>query len=191
MRLLGVVASGNYVRDNPNAKFFPIATTTIGSGGAASVTFTESGSAWADYTHLQIRAIVRTTTGNENWPLRIRFNSDSSSVYATHMMDGDGSAANSGSYVNNSEIYLQRPPGNDATANVFASTIIDLLDFRNTNKYKTIKYLCGYDANGTGRVFFGSGLWRSNNAITEINFTDYSSNNLAQYSHFALYGIKA
>ena len=74
-----------------------------------------------------------------------------------------------------------------------AVSVIDILDYANTNKYKTIRALTGQDGNGTGtatdwRLTFGSGLWMNTNAITSIKTVNV---NFRNYSHIALYGIKA
>jgi hypothetical protein len=68
---------------------------------------------------------------------------------------------------------------------------MDILDYANTNKYKTVRTLSGYDLNNAtyGALRSYSGLWMNTNAITSIKF--YADGvNLAQYSQFALYGIK-
>ena len=70
-----------------------------------------------------------------------------------------------------------------------AVSVIDILDYANTNKYKTVRALHGSDANGSGLIALRSGNWRSTSAITRIDLTP-SSNNFKQYSHFALYGVK-
>jgi len=75
------------------------------------------------------------------------------------------------------------------TASVFAAYVIDILDYANTNKYKTSRNLAGYDNNSGGRVSLNSGNWRNTNAITSITLT-CRSDNFQQYSQFALYGIK-
>jgi hypothetical protein len=86
---------------------------------------------------------------------------------------------------------IQRVASDNLSANIFSGFVIDILDYANTNKYKTIRYLSGYDANGSGRVGLGSGSWRSTSAVTSITLQglEYSSN-YKQYSSFALYGIK-
>jgi predicted patatin/cPLA2 family phospholipase len=74
-------------------------------------------------------------------------------------------------------------------ANIFGAGVIDILDYANTNKYKTVRALSGHDNNGSGYVNFESGLWMSTSAITSIKlFT--AGNVYAQYTQFALYGIK-
>ena len=76
------------------------------------------------------------------------------------------------------------------TANTPASGLIDILDYLNVNKYKTVRSLGGIDINGSGGfIDLFSGNWRSTSAITRIDLTP-SVNNFKQYSHFALYGVK-
>jgi hypothetical protein len=68
-------------------------------------------------------------------------------------------------------------------------SIIDILDYANTSKYKTVRGLSGDDANGTGRVLFQSGLFISTNAISSITFTP-AAGTYSNYCQVALYGIK-
>jgi hypothetical protein len=74
-------------------------------------------------------------------------------------------------------------------SSVFAANVIDILDYANTNKYKTTRSFSGADNNGSGFVQFMSGLWMNTAAITSITILP-NSDNFAQYSSFALYGIK-
>jgi hypothetical protein len=78
---------------------------------------------------------------------------------------------------------------------VFGSLIMDILDYANTNKYKTTRGIIGFDTNGTvagygGRVGLISGNWRSTSAITSITFTVDNAANYSANSKFSLYGIK-
>ena len=83
--------------------------------------------------------------------------------------------------------------GNGASANVFGVGVIDILDAFNTSKYKTVRFLDGYDNNGSGLVALRSGLWQSTNAITDITVApeNFGGTTYKQYSTFALYGVKA
>lgn len=163
--------------------FDSIATTTVGSGGASSVTFSSIPST---YTHLQVRGInLQDTIGNV-W---MRLNSDTASNYSTHDLAGDGASASVYAGANQDKILVG--VGRSTSASYAGATVIDILDYANTNKYKTTRALAGADVNGaTGFIVFRSGSWRNTNAITTIRiFPD--SGNFAQYSHFALYGIKS
>jgi hypothetical protein len=77
-----------------------------------------------------------------------------------------------------------------SNANIFSAHIIDILDYANTNKFKTTRTLHGYDLNGSGLIQYFSGNWRSTSAISTIRLFP-GNNALAQYSSFALYGVKA
>ena len=79
--------------------------------------------------------------------------------------------------------------GASATSGVFAAAVIDILDYANTNKNKTIRALDGLDNNGSGTVAFSSSLWSSTSAINSIEISGLGGT-IQQYSSFALYGIK-
>ena len=174
----------------PSGAYDSIATATVGAGGAASVTFS---SIPQGYTHLQIRGISRTdvvATGAGRQAMRI--NGDSGSNYAFHGILGDGASAYTDVSTSISFLHVAAAVFDSNTANVFQGCVIDILDYANTNKYKTTRSLYGWDANGSGDIGFYSGLWMSTSAITSL--TIYARSNLTplfkQYSTFALYGIK-
>jgi hypothetical protein len=158
-----------------------IQTYTVGSGGQASITFSSIPST---YKHLQIRYIAATSTVNQN--LQYTFNSDSSAVYANHRLLGDGSVVVADAATGNGFMSIGRS-GQNSTS--FAAGVFDLLDYKDTNKFKTARTLYGTDGNGSGQVFFASGLWRSTAAVSTVTIVPASSN-FAQYTNFALYGIK-
>lgn len=161
--------------------FESIATVSVGSGGSSAVDFT---SIPATYTHLQIRLIAQKLTSSTNGLMR--FNSDATSTnYYAHGIEADGSTV--AAYATND---FPRAVANvPTTANIFAASVVDILDYANTNKYKTVRSLNGVDRNGSGELTFGSGLWKNTAAITDIRIYP-TSGNFAQYSTFALYGIK-
>lgn len=184
---LGIFASAN--QGSAANSFESIATVSVGSGGSSSIDFT---SIPGTYSHLQIRGIARTNRSDANFDaLLITFNSDTGSNYSDHYLFGDGSAAYADGTANRASIRLYYATTGNATASVFGASIVDILDYSNTNKYKTTRTLIGYDLNGSGTITLNSGSWRSTNAITSIQIKPNSGTSFNQYSHFALYGIKA
>ena len=179
--ILGIIASSKFVAAGD---FESIATVTVGSGGSAGpITFSSIPST---YTHLQLRYITRSASALD--ALQFRFNSDTGSNYARHRLQGDGSsvtaaAASSATYAASADF--------PTTTSTFGAGVIDILDYANTNKYKTVRLLAGYDANGSGLIDLRSNLWMSTSAITQIDFISGNSTNFAQYSTFALYGCKS
>lgn len=184
MILPGVIASSGGLASS----FESIATTTL-TTSTASITFSSIPST---FTHLHIRSIQRATAGAGNYgdESALTFNADTGNNYARHNLYGDGASAGAGGTGTNAQISLAVCPRTSVLANSFGVGVIDILDYRNTNKYKTVRSLTGWDANGSGVIIFESGVWMNTNAITSITLTAYNTA-FAQYSSFALYGIKA
>lgn len=168
--------------------FESIATVTVGSGGAADVTFSSIPNT---YSHLQIRWIARDNFSSEASDANMRFNSDSGANYSWHQLIGDGGSVQAYASTSQTAMRAGVVAGNTGGTNVFGVTVIDILDYANTNKNKTVRNLAGWDKNGTGSIALNSGSWMSTSAITSIVIAPRVGTLFSQYSHFALYGIKA
>jgi hypothetical protein len=162
----------------------PIATTLVGAGGAASITFSNIPQG---YKHLQIRVIARGNSSATNLAITFSGDTNNANYWSRHQMYGDGATAAS----NNNQTLTGITCGSvsPSTTSLVAPDIVDLLDYSNVSKYKTLRVLGGYDANGSGAIVFGSGLWMNTAAITSINIAPYSGT-FTQYSRFSLYGIR-
>ena len=69
--------------------------------------------------------------------------------------------------------------------------IMDILDYTDTNKLKTIRLLNGYDTNGSGIPQFESTWFNSTSAINSITFLSWSGSvNYKAGTTLALYGIR-
>jgi hypothetical protein len=170
--------------------FESIATVTVGSGGAANVTFSSIPST---YQHLQIRMIARSTASGSSAGATslLRFNSDTGSNYSQHYLYGQGSSASAAGVASQTAIQAGLFPQTSATASAFGGVVIDILDYTSTSKNTTVRTLEGSDLNGSGGVAIRSGAWFSTAAVTDIVLIDHTGNNFAQYSTAALYGVKA
>jgi len=184
MPILGILASSTAVAAG---SFESIATVTVGAGGSSSVTFSSIPST---FTHLQIRAIVRSGSTAAGLGIVIpTLNSDTtSSNYVKHGLQGNGTSATAFGYTSDRGFDLAIR--NNATASTYSGFVVDILDYANSNKYKTLRCFGGFDANGSGQIILTSNLWMSTSAITNISLA-LEANNFLQYSHFALYGIKS
>ena len=170
------------------ASFESIATSTVGAGGATTITFSSIPSS---FQHLQIRVLARTNRSGGVDIMSMRMNSDTGNNYADHLVYGDGASVTTDRNSSYGKINIQRVASDNLSANIFSPFVIDILDYANTNKNKTVRYLGGYDANGSGRMVFGSGLWQNTSAVTSITLEGLEfSSSYNQYSSFALYGIK-
>jgi hypothetical protein len=165
----------------------PLTTTTL-STASATITFSDIPQA---YEHLQIRALGRGSVAQGEMQIFVRFNSDSGTNYSAHLLRGDGSSVYTAAQTSGNRVDgVIRMPAANATSGIFGVGVIDILDYANTNKYKTLRSLGGLDANGSGQIYYRSGLWMNTNAINSITIGIDDGGNFVQYSSFALYGIK-
>jgi hypothetical protein len=164
-----------------------IATTTVGSGGQTPITFSAIP---GTYKHLQLRIMGRDARGVTLNNVYARFNGDTAANYSIHNLIGNGSSAVSENFLSETGMIVALNAGNSATANIFGVSIVDILDYAVTDKYKTVRSLTGCDQNGSGSVRLWSGNWRSLSAITSITLYSDATPNQSQHSSFALYGIK-
>lgn len=192
MPILGVVASG--ISGNLTVTSFQsIATSTVGSGGTATVTFS---SIPATFGHLQIRYLSRPVAATAQ-NLNINFNTSNASEYSFDNSYGAGTTISNYNATGVSQIRIGNGSGSNRTASIFAGGIVDILDYTSTAKQKTVRWINGYESNDTtanvdyGMVQFGSGLWYPG-TIAAINSISISagSGNIAEFSSFALYGVK-
>jgi hypothetical protein len=185
MPIFGITASSNMTTKLTD--FFQIATTTLGSA-QSTITFS---SIPQDYTHLQIRGIARITRTEINSGINITMNSDTGSNYSYHAVYGNGSSAASYGSASQTAMYSGGILAASSTASCFSPIVIDILDYNNTNKFKTIRILSGSEYNSASFRELGlvSGNYRSTTAVSSLTLTA-AVNNFAQYSSFALYGIK-
>lgn len=166
----------------PTGSYDALASYTVGSGGISSITFAGLPTG-GQYTHLQIRGISKATaSGTDSY---ITINSGTSSVYR-HQLLGDGSSASASANSGNS--YIIMTAGSSGT-NIFDASVIDFLDYASTTKNKVVRVLSGRDLNGSGLLSFGSALWTTTNPITDITLTP-AGTSFAQYTQFAIYGVK-
>lgn len=172
--------------------YISIATTTVGAGGTSTITFS---SIPATYSHLQIRYMAKNSGTSENFvAMKWTYNSDTAANYSSHYIYGSGSVTGSAATTSASSAGGDGLIGiifdNAVTVpNMFSVGILDIVDYANTNKYKTSKLLFGADLNGLGRISLLSSNWRSTSAINRIDLS-CTTGNFIQYSQFALYGIK-
>lgn len=169
----------------PSDDFHSIATTVVGAGGQTTITFSSIPST---YKHLQIRLTGRATGAYNYASVYVRFNSDSGSNYSYHQLYTDGSSSGSSAQTTTTYMVGQNLSAASSSANFFGVMIFDILEYANSNKFKTIKQIGGVDRNGSGYVDFNSGHWRSTSTVSTITLT--TDGDFAQYSHIALYGIK-
>lgn len=142
------------------------------------------------YTHLQLRGFVRDDVAAVlQDPTYLKLNNDTGNNYAYHNLIGDGASAVSNATTAAGLIVTGKAPGPSSNANMYGVVIIDILDYTNTNKYKTIRSISGNDQNGSGQVGLFSGLWLNTAAVTRLDFgvSNYYDSSKTVWN---LYGVK-
>jgi hypothetical protein len=185
---IGVIASSISGHLFTAGTFDSIATVTVGSGGQSSISFSSIPST---YKHLQIRGITKGDAAGNGYSMIISANSDTTTAnYYSHYLQGDGASASAGSYQTVGGVYvIGSTTGAGTDSSWFSPTVIDILQYGTTSKYKTFRYLTGQDRNGAGNITPGSGVWLNSSAISSLAVT-ISGANFVQNSQLALYGIK-
>ena len=118
------------------------------------------------YKSLQVRFNLVTTSATFG---EIQFNSDTSTAnYAMHYLSGQGSTATAGGTASGTNGYIKM--FQNASVTTYPSVgIIDVIDYANANKNKTVKTLVGANNNtATGSIEINSGVWLSTSAITSL-----------------------
>lgn len=181
--ILGILASQGKVAAN---SYESISTVTVGAGGSASISFT---SIPITYKHLQIRGFVKSNYAANQSAMGIQFNSTTTG-YFHHGLYGDGASAAAYAVTSSNTAGSSYIAGSTSTS-IFGAVVIDILDYADTNKNKTVRTLSGADFNGSGQVRLSSGSVALTSAVTSLSFLDLNGGTLFnQYSSFALYGIR-
>ncbi len=188
--ILGIYASSISPFLNATA-YDSIATVSVTSGsGQSTISFTSIPSG---YKSLQLRMLLRSTDAAGNAGPIMRINGDSAGNYSYHLLEAIvGASVSGGASTGASFLTFGNCPAGSTTAGTFGPYVVDILDYADTNKYKTTRAFGGYDYNAGpyGLLDYTSGNWRSTSAITSLTLTMFTGSNFAQYSHVALYGIK-
>lgn len=167
---------------------FDLLETTVLSSTASSVTFSNLNN-YSGYKHLQLRCVIRctlATTGSATQLIRFNgINTSDSGSY--HRLYGDGSSVASQGFADRTYAGITRVNYANEGTNIFTPSVIDVLDFNNTSKFKTIKILGGFKGGTTNYIELSSGLFRRTDAITSF---EISGADMAANSRFSLYGVK-
>ena len=169
---------------NPNS--FDLLETTTLTTSASSVTFAGLDSYAADYKHLQIRAVHRFTSNSDN--LYLRANGVSTASYSWHFLRTTGSAPTSFGYASQTRIRVGESLASYTTANAYAASVCDVLNFSSSTKNTTFRTLFGMASADPLKVGIDSGAFLSTAAITSLEL--FSDTNLEANTRISLYGVK-
>ena len=159
-----------------------ISSVTVGSGGAADITFTSIPSA---YTDLKLVVSARISTSGQWYTLS--FNG-STSTYSDRYLLGDGSSTASG--VDGRQPALAGSAEDSTyTSNVFANSENYIPNYNSSN-YKSYSGDGVQENNATAAYMaLWANLWSTTSAITSLQIKPQGGVNFVQYTTAYLYGI--
>ena len=167
----------------PNT-FELIASSTVGAGGASSISFS---SIPATYTDLSLFISMRTSQAGSNFTGSLTFNGSSTS-YSGRRLYGNGATAASGTS-GTTYVYIGEVNGSSTTSNTFTNINLYIPNYASSNN-KSVSIDAVYETNATtAYAQLISSLWSNSSAISSISF-NAENYTLVQYSSAYLYGVK-
>jgi hypothetical protein len=176
MRILGVTASGLFTFESD----YELIETRIMTGSStSSIVFSNLGTYASTYKHLQIRTVLKNTSGT-TWS-NYRLNGDGGANYSYHELRGSGSSVNSYNSISTTSGFV----GVFGTG--WGSMVTDILDPFNATKNTTTRTLKGVI--GSDGVQLVSSFWNNTASLTSFELIS-GSNNFDTGTRVSLYGIK-
>ena len=163
---------------------FDLLETRVLESDISSITFSSLESFAADYKHLQIRTVTRTTPAAVGVSVDLVINNDNTAIYSFSLMEGNGTSV-SPYRESGSTLFLTPTAGASSASNIFGATITDILNAFSVSKNKTIKTIGGH----SGSTQMISGNRRSLQSISSLEIKSRTGNFVAG-SRFSLYGVK-
>jgi hypothetical protein len=162
------------------ATYIQIATTTVGSGGAATIDFSSIPST---YTDLVLKTSLRLSAGADWCGLTIN---GSTANFSGRELTGDGSSATSYTRTTYQFIVIANQSG--YTSNSFSSSELYFPNYAgSTNKSFSVDQVQETNATAANSML-DAFLWSNTAAINQLTITP-SAGNFVQYSTASLYGI--
>lgn len=160
-----------------------IATQTVSGTGTGSITFNNIPQ---DFQWLRIHLWGRGTFNNAGSGLSVllSFNGGGTPQFR-HNVLGNGSTASLQNFSGTGTV--GSIPDVTATSTIYGANIFDLFDYSNSNKNKTIKWIGGFDRNGSGAIVFGSSYVTQTTPINTITLN--TDGNWGDGSRADLYGF--
>jgi hypothetical protein len=142
------------------------------------------------YQHLQVRMITRMSSSSTTDVL-MYVNNDSSANYSMGHYRGSVPSTTAANFANESYLTALQSTGTGSTTGLFGVAIIDIFNYANTTKQKSMFSFYGncHPNTSNGQIRFQGSLWRSTAAITSLKFFDSNAGNFLSGSRISLYGI--
>ena len=168
--------------------YIAIATVTVGSGGAANITFSS-----IPQTYNDLKLIFSLREAASNGVVKVTFNGSTTGYSAKQLVGAGGSGVSSNNnYTGGGTFWGAEGTSviSGFTDSTFSNCEIYIPNYTSSNN-KSISADSVIENNASvSYVSLSAGLWSNSAAITSITIVQYTGNNFVQYSTATLYGIK-
>ena len=171
-----------------------IGSTTVSGSSTTSITFssTDDGQVgdYSQYQDLVALTYIRFSSGGGvEGTFICEPNSDTydGTNYPTQIFSGNGSAVLAAAW-NGYMAVGYEVPGQTATANAYAASIMNLFDI-NAGKFKTALICNAADRSGAGRTGMLTSTWINQGPVTSLRFKGTSNQTFAAGSRIDLFGV--
>jgi hypothetical protein len=166
------------------ATFEKIATATVGSGGAADITFNTILANWTD---LCLKTSLRSGGGNTQW-ITLSINGTTTGISGRYLY-GAGSGSGASGAISAGGLLNPNNPSS-WTSGTFTNNEFYIPNYAGSAQ-KSIS-IDGVNENNAGAadIMLSAVLWANTAAITSISVYPISGDTFAQHSSATLYGIK-
>jgi hypothetical protein len=154
-----------------------INSTTVGAGGAASISFTSIPQTYTDL-------VLKFSARNSSTATNIFVTINGATAYASNRLYAGGSSVASDTYTG---FYITP---NDFTANIFGSSEAYFTNYTNALGKSFAILSLGENNSSQAYMVVGAGTDPTTSAITSVGIVPESSNTFRQYTTAYLYGIK-
>ena len=175
---------------NQYGAMVPIA--SVDMGGTNSANFTNIPQTYQDlFVVYQTRNAQATSGLAQFWCWLNGTQDTSNGLCSFTTLSGNGSAVNTGRNSNTNQIEIGFSVNANATAGVFGTGTVHILNYTNTTTNKTLLSRAAADLNGSGTTELVAGLFRSTAAVTALYFRADGGATQSAGSRVTLYGIRA
>ena len=177
----------------------PLITTTVDSGGAASITWaSQIGSSafkpnsvnnWSQYQDLIIISNCRNEGASNDYTLIVEPNADTydSTKNLSQRIDTGQSSTSYAAW--QGYMFMQiASAGGGSTANTFTGSITTLYDI-NSGKWLVSDTLSSMERGGAGTVGFGQNAYKRTTGVSSLKIRNSGGVDLAEGSRFDLFGV--
>lgn len=165
--------------------FVKIASVTVGSGGANSISFTSIPST---YTDLCLLLSLRSSSASGDSNCFVYFNAVTGTSYQTRRLLGSGSAASSDTFSSYPWVQVaDKIPNATFTASTFFNMMMYIPNYISTTNKSVSADWVSENNTTAAQMGLDAALFTNSSAITQIDID--GTDNFVQYSTATLYGI--